>query len=125
VAPSRVPLTFSLPICLASAPFDSRKTVTVASLPEASVSVTVMLPFPLSQEATAEKSRMLQASALPATPSASAAEAEATPRIRTVRAVRRDMDTIALHRLRNCGGCRGICCASFTGNSTPTSFTGL
>src|SRR3954453_6730179 len=69
-----------------------------------------MTPFPLpSQDATAEKSRMLQASALPATPSASAAEAEATPMMRTVRAVREDMDTIALRGMRNCGGFRGCC----------------
>ncbi len=88
----------------ASAPLDSRYTLTVASTPEASVSVTVMMPFPLSsQEATAEKSRRVQARALPATPSASAAVAEATPSICTERAVRRDMDTIALHRMRNCG----------------------
>ncbi|GGY86438.1 hypothetical protein GCM10010365_00400 [Streptomyces poonensis] len=40
---------------------------------------------------------MLQAMALPATPSSSAAEAEATPRYRTGRAMRGDMDTIALH----------------------------
>src|SRR5882757_9588870 len=64
-----------------------------------SVSTTVMDPWPLavSQVAEALKSPMLQANALPATPSASAAAAEATPMERTAMAVRRFMDTSSLH----------------------------
>lgn len=56
VAPSLLPVTFwADPTWWSSAPLRSRKTVIVASLAEASMSVTVMMPFPLpSQVAAAE-----------------------------------------------------------------------
>src|SRR4051794_27225908 len=103
--PSREPVTFCSPTCFASAPLFSRNTVMVAGVPEASLSVTVMTPLPPAHLASAENSLMLQASALPAALRASAEEAAATPRICTERrAVRRVMDTFALHGVRNCGG---------------------
>ena len=82
--------------------------MTVASIPAASTSVTVMTPLVPSHLASAENSLMLHASALPEALSAIAAEAVATPRMRTERAtVRRDMDTFVLYGLRNCGGLAG------------------
>ncbi|QMU79863.1 hypothetical protein GXW83_33355 [Streptacidiphilus sp. PB12-B1b] len=65
--------------------------------PLASLSVTVMVAVPLveSQATEAWKSAIWQAKALPATPRLSAAAAEATPRVRTATAVRRDMDTFS------------------------------
>ncbi len=94
VTPSREPLTpVSSPIFCSSALLFSRNTVMVTGVPDASTSVTAMTPLSPSHLATAENSLMLQAAAVPATPSARAAEADATPRTRAARAVvRRDMN---------------------------------
>ena len=103
VTPSLVPLTsVGLPTCLASAPLFSRNTVTTAGVPEPSLSVTVMTPWEPLQVASAENSLMSQASALPAALSASAAEPAATPRMRTERAVRRDMEKMATVPFTGC-----------------------
>ncbi|GAA3892623.1 hypothetical protein GCM10022207_70460 [Streptomyces lannensis] len=67
---------------------------------------------------------MLQASALPAAPRASAAVADATPRMRTVRAVREDMDTIALRGMRNCGGFQGLLLQQQQSQETHRSIRG-
>jgi hypothetical protein len=67
--------------------------VAVVWLVSTSCTVMVAVPVERSQPAEPVKSPTLQAKALPATPSARAPAAEATPRERTAKAVRRDMDT--------------------------------
>ncbi len=58
-----------------------------------SVKVIVASPLVVLQATESVKSFALHANAVPATPSEIAAAAEATPRVRTIVLVRRDMDT--------------------------------
>ncbi|MGC0337526.1 hypothetical protein RKD20_002560 [Streptomyces sp. SLBN-8D4] len=110
VVPFLEPFTVCSPTFLASAPLFCRYTETVASTPDLSTSVTVMMPFSPSHLASAENSLMLQARALLEAPSTIAVEAAATPRKRAAREVRRDMGvnaTFILHGVRKCGGWKG------------------